>query len=112
MSSCWGGCVFFLLRRMQRVPVALYRVLFFSLLVFVLVMSLIPGEADPSGFMNDKGQARAGVFCAGVCHGDFGLSIGGLGLSQASAVNDVRRVDRGVAGAEWVSGFFPGGYAG
>ncbi len=46
--------MFFLFRRLQRVPVALYRVLFFSLLAFVLVMSLIPGEADPSGFMNDK----------------------------------------------------------
>ncbi|WP_152554040.1 VanZ family protein [Endozoicomonas elysicola] len=41
-------------RRFQRMPVAIHRFLFFSLLTFVLVMSLIPGEADPSGFINDK----------------------------------------------------------
>lgn len=49
-----GGFVLLILRQLQRVPVAMHRFLFFSLLAFVLIMSLIPGEADPSGFINDK----------------------------------------------------------
>lgn len=47
--------MFFIFRRLQKLPIVLHRILFFSLLAFVLVMSLIPGELDPSpGFINDK----------------------------------------------------------
>ena len=50
-----GGLVFFILRHLQKLPIVLHRVLFFSLLAFVLVMSLIPGDPDSSsGFINDK----------------------------------------------------------
>lgn len=43
-----------LIAGLQAFPSALYRWVFFSALAFTLFMALIPGSADPTGFINDK----------------------------------------------------------
>lgn len=43
-----------LITRLQVIPPAAYRFTFFAALAFALFMAVIPGSADPTGFVNDK----------------------------------------------------------
>lgn len=43
-----------LITRLQVIPLAAYRFTFFAALAFALFMAMIPGSADPTGFVNDK----------------------------------------------------------
>lgn len=43
-----------LITRLQEIPSAAYRFTFFAALAFALFMAVIPGSADPTGFVNDK----------------------------------------------------------
>ena len=43
-----------LITRLQVIPLAAYRFTFFAALAFALFMAVIPGSADPTGFVNDK----------------------------------------------------------
>ena len=43
-----------LISQIQQIPVFWHQIAFFSAAAFALFMALIPGQADPTAFINDK----------------------------------------------------------